>query len=125
MEGNRRAPSFPKGQHEASQFIITLSRVGISNAAVDYMATTSVDDPGRVTPGYSLRPKFDWENGAIVFGTLEWADFTGAKGLISSLERVTGVPEGDDGSLLQVAAVPPLGPRQHRSRQNHQRRHRH
>jgi hypothetical protein len=44
MEGNRRAPSFPNGQHEAAQFLITLSRVGISNEAVEYMATTSVDD---------------------------------------------------------------------------------
>ena len=123
MEGDRLAPSFPKGQHEASQFLITLSRVGISNEAVEYTATTSVDDPDKMTPGYRLRPEFDWENGAIVVGSLEWADFAGAEGLIRSLERVTGIPEGDD-SLIQVAAVPPLVRRQHRPGQKHQRRHR-
>jgi hypothetical protein len=124
MEGNRHAPSFPKGQHEASQFLITLSRVGISNEAVEYTATTSVDDPDGITPGYRLRPEFDWENGAIVVGSLEWADFTGAEGLISSLERVTGIPEGDEEPFLQGAAVPPLDRRQHRPGQNHQRRYR-
>ena len=122
MEGNRLAPSFPKGQHEASQFLITLSRVGMSNEAVVYTATTSVDDPDQITPDYQLRPEFDWENGAIVVGSLEWADFTGAEGLISSLERVTGIPEGDD-SLAQGAAVPPLVRRQHPSGRKHQRRH--
>ena len=122
MEGNRHAPSFPKGQHEASQFLITLSRVGISNEAVDYAAATSIGDPDTTTPGYRLRPEFDWENGAIVVGSLEWADFKGAEGLISSLERVTGISEGDD-SLVQVAAVPSLVRRQHRPGQKHQRRH--
>ena len=106
LEGNRHAPSFPKGQHEASQFLITLSRVGINNEAVEYAATTSVDDPDTMTPGYRLRPEFDWENGAIVVGSLEWADFTGAEGLISSLERVTGIPEGDDESLPREVAAP-------------------
>jgi hypothetical protein len=66
MDSNRHAPSFPKGQHEASQFLITLSRVGISNEAVEYTATTSVDDPGKMIPDYQLRPEYDWENGAIV-----------------------------------------------------------
>jgi hypothetical protein len=124
MEGNRHAPSFPIGQHEASQFLITLSRVGINNAAVEYVATTSVDDPNTMTPGYRLRPEFDWEHGAIVVGSLEWADFTGAEGLISSLERVTGIPEGDDESLSQ-AAGPPVDRRRNRPGQKHQRRHQH
>ena len=75
-----------------------------------------------MTPGYRLRPEFDWENGAIVVGSLEWADFTGAEGLISSLERVTGIPEGDD-SLPQVAAPPTPDRRKHPSGQKHQRRH--
>jgi hypothetical protein len=122
MEGNRHAASFPKGQHEASQFLITLSRVGINNEAVEYAATTSVDDPDTMTPGYRLRPEFDWENGAIVVESLEWADFTGAEGLISSLERVTGIPEGNDESPGEVTAPPP-GRRQQSLRRKHQRRH--
>jgi hypothetical protein len=124
MEGNRRAPSFPKGQHEASQFFITLSRVGISNGAVAYRATTSVDDPDETTPGYRLRPEFDWQQGVIVVGSLEWADFTGAEGLLSSLQRVTGLPDGDDESLLQAAAGSPLVQRHQRPGQHHPRRRR-
>ena len=122
MEGNRLAPSFPKGQHEASQFLITLSRVGISNEAVVYAATRSADDPDRITRSYSSRPEFDWENGAIV-GSLEWADFTGAEGLHSSLNGSPAVPDGDD-SLAQVASIPPLVRRQH-PWGKHQRRHQH
>jgi len=125
MEGDRHAPSFPKGQHEASQLLITLSRVGISNEAVEYKATMSVDDPGKMIPDYQLRPEYDWENGAIVVGSREWADFTGAEGLVSSLERVTGMPEDDDGSLLDVAERQPLDRRQHRPGQRRQRRHQH
>jgi hypothetical protein len=121
MEVDRRAPRFQKGQHEASQFLMTLSRVGMSNEAMEYVNMTSAGNPMEATSEYRLKPDYDWENGDIVVESLDWADFTGAEGLIPSLERVTGIREGDDPSIPQGSALPPpLRP----PRLNHSRRHR-
>ena len=124
MEADRRAPSFQNGQHEAAQFLITLSRVGIGNQAMEYVITTPAENRMEAISEYRLRPDYDWENGEIVVESLEWADFTGAEGLIRSLERVTGILEGDDPSVSRERT--PISPlrRQQRPGPNHSRRHR-
>src|SRR4051812_29973244 len=77
MEADHRAPSFQTGQHEASQFLMTLSRVGISNEAMEYVITIAAGNTKEATSDYRLRPEFDWDNGNIAVESLDWADFTG------------------------------------------------
>lgn len=125
MEGGRPTPSFQNGQHEASQFLITLSRVGIGNEAMEYVDRTSSENPMEVTFAYRLRPDYDWENGEIVVESLDWADFTGAEGLIRSLERVTGIREADDPSISQETIPAPPLKRQQPPGPGQSRRHRH
>jgi hypothetical protein len=123
MEADRRASSLQNGQHEASQFLMTLSRVGIGNGAMEYVITSTAENPKEGTSEYRLRSDFDWEDGEIVVESLDWSDFTGSEGLIPSLERVTGIREGDDPATPQENASPLLR-RQQPPRPSHSRRHR-